>query len=427
MCWLQAKIRGLFPDVFASAIKGITGKVTLLSFFLFFTLFGYGQLATETFESGIPGSWAQANNTVGTTPWTISTDGYMSSGAAFIDPSAENIGLGNTSRHYLITPLVTVPANGEIRFYTKQSDAADHGNIYEVRLSTAGQTDITGYTTVLATYTEAQLSTAYEEKVISIPGSIAPGLNVYIAFVLVNNQPGAAPDADTWFVDNVKVQSAQVCDAVLASNFTVVSAGTETAQLSWTHPTATEFEIQVVADGAPPGTVGTITDNTYSVSGLTEDTDYDVYIKAICSESESTWAGPFSLSTTILGVACDAPIVIPDDGNVYTYSGNLNVFQNPAVSYPNQGSNCLPSTITQNYLNGAKAFFSYTPATDGLVTLTHLINTPSLNDYSSLLIYENCADVGVECIAGTFNSSEGVLKVIPNLFVQAGNTYIIVV
>ena len=164
MCWLQAKIRGLFPDVFASAIKGI------------------------------PGSWAQANNTVGTTPWTISTDGYMSSGAAFIDPSAENIGLGNTSRHYLITPLVTVPANGEIRFYTKQSDAADHGNIYEVRLSTAGQTDITGYTTVLATYTEAQLSTAYEEKVISIPGSIAPGLNVYIAFVLVNNQPGAAPD-----------------------------------------------------------------------------------------------------------------------------------------------------------------------------------------------------------------------------------------
>ncbi len=435
---LRVKFWNLFSGIYRSTTtESVTGKTSLLMFFLLFALTGYGQLATETFESGIPASWAQANNSVDTTPWTISADGYMSSGAAFIDPTAANIGAGNISRHYLITPLVTVPANGEIRFFTKQSDAVDHGNIYEVRLSTAGQTDIAGYTTVLATYTEAQLNTVtplgYEEKIITIPGSIAPGLNVYIAFVLVNDQPGATPDADTWFVDNINVQSAQVCDPVLATDFQATGITTGTANLAWTHPTATDFQIQVIADGATPGTTGTDTDNSYTATGLAEDTDYDVYIKTICSESESIWAGPFDLSTLPPGLSCDSPIIIPDDGTTYSLSSNLDQFQNPDVTYTTQGTNCLPESVTGNYLNGGKVFLSFTPSQDGLLTLSQTTlpfagGTGCFgNANSGVFVYEGCLNVGVECIGGMRTTTTATPSYISNLFVQAGQTYIIVI
>lgn len=424
---LLVKFLKIFSGLFHPVVpKSVLGKASFLMFFLLFAFTANAQLATETFESGIPATWAQANNGLGTTPFGISTDGYnLSTGAAFINPTAENIGAGNTAQYYLVTPLVNVSNGDQIKFYTKQGDATNHGNIYQIKVSTASQTDISSFTTTLATFTESDLSTSYGQKVVTFSG-LGTTVDVYVAFVLINDQPGATPDANSWFIDNVSIQAPQVCDPVLAANFTVSSIGTQSAELNWTHPTTSDFQIQIVADGAPPGTTGFDTDNSYSASGLAVDTDYDVYIKAICSESESIWAGPFNLSTNILGVTCAEPIVIPDDGNTYVYAGNLNVFQNPAVTYTTQGSNCLPSTVTQNYLNGAKAFFSYTPTTSGLITLTHLITTPSTNDYGSLLVYDGCSNVGVECIAGTYNTTEGVTKVIPNLYVEAGTTYIIV-
>src|SRR5690606_22824114 len=133
---LLVKFPKLFSGVFHPVVpKNNFGKVSLLMFFVLFAINANAQLATEDFESGIPAAWGQANNTVGTSTFGISTDGYNSStGAAFIDPTTENIGAGNTAQYYLVTPLVTVPANGEIRFFTKQGDAAEHGNVYQVKL-----------------------------------------------------------------------------------------------------------------------------------------------------------------------------------------------------------------------------------------------------------------------------------------------------
>src|SRR5690606_30131008 len=110
------------------------------------TVAGYGQMATENFESGIPANWTIFNNAVGTLPWTISTDGYLGTDAAFIDPSAENVGNGNIAQYFLVSPLVAVPENGEIRFYTKRAtNNANPGVKYQLRLSTASQPDINGF------------------------------------------------------------------------------------------------------------------------------------------------------------------------------------------------------------------------------------------------------------------------------------------
>ncbi|MHA3789715.1 choice-of-anchor J domain-containing protein [Flavobacterium hauense] len=405
-------------------------KFFLLLFLSLFSMTGYAQLALQNFESGIPATWAQANNAVGTTAFTISTDGYLSSGAAFIDPSSENIGNGNTAQYYLITPSITVPANGQLRFFTKQSSTTDFGNIYQIRISTASQTDISSFNTLLASWTESELNTVtplgYEEKVIDLPSNIAPNLNIYVAFVLINNQNGATPNADTWFIDNVSLQTGQICENVLAEDFTASAITPTTATLSWTHPSATQFQIQVLPTGVLPGTTGTVTGNSYSATLLDPATGYDVYIKSICSESTSVWAGPFPFSTPAIGSSCSSAIIIPNTGAPFVYSGNLDNFQNPDITYDTQGS-CLPASVSGNYLTGGKAFFTYTPTQDGLITITQVTQDTGWNHITGVFVYDGCTNVGVNCLAGLNTSEANVAKKIPNFLVQAGHTYIIVV
>lgn len=410
--------------------KNRIGRAVLVVFFTLFSLNGFAQLALETFEGGIPSTWNKA--TGGTAEWTISNDGYLGGNAAFIDPSTDNIGAGNTARYYLFTKLITVPQNGKLRFFTKQSSTVDYGNIYEVRLSTASQTDPSGYTTLLTSWTETELNPdtplGYVEKVVSIPSNIAPNIQVYIAFVLVNNQVGATPNADTWFIDNVSLLESAICDPVTAENFQASGFTPASANLSWTHPTASQFEIQVVPHGDPIGATGITTGNSYPAAGLDPGEEYDVYIKTLCSSSDfSGWAGPFSFSTPNLGTACSFPIVIPNTGAPYVFSSNLDQFSNPEVVYTTQGTNCLPSSVTGNYLEGDKAFFSYTATQDGLITITQIAGPTGWNYITGVFVYDGCSNVGVACLGGLHTSNAGEAKVIPNLFVEAGHTYIIVV
>lgn len=408
-----------------------------VAFILFFGNAAHAQLALENFSNGIPTTWAQVNTPATSATWGISTDGYLDSSAAYINPGAVNIGAGNTSTHYLITPLVTVPANGEISFYTKQSDVVNHGNIYQVRISTAGQTDPAGFSTILATWTESELNTTtpvgYERKTVAIPSSITPGLGVYIAFVVINDQPGATPDADTWYIDNVSVTSAQVCAPVLADSFQAAGISTTSATLSWSHATATNFEIQVVANNETPGATGTATGSIYNATGLEPGTTYDVYIKTLCSSSSSVWAGPFEFTTRTAGTSCDTAIVIPVTNTPYVYASNLDLFQNPDVTYTTHGNSCLPATVTENYLNGDKAFFTYTPTQNGYIsikqlTLPYAQGTGCFgNALTGVFVYEDCASVGVNCLAGLNTTTTDVPKYISNLYVESGHTYVIVI
>lgn len=424
--------------------KTIIGRLCLVVLLSFISTAGFAQLATQNFDTGIPATWAQAS-VAGTTAWTMSTDGYSgSTGAAFIDPSAENIGSGNTARYYLFTPQFAAPASGEVRFFTKQSSATDFGNVYEVRASTVGPSDISSFTTLLGTFTEAQLTTTagYEEKVVSL-GAIAPGLNIYIAFVLVNQQVGATPNADTWLIDNVSVQTAQVCNPVVATTITAPAANitTSTATINWSHPTATQFQI-IVQEAALPAPAASVTGTTvtgagtsfsYPASGLIASTAYKAYIKTVCSQSTSAWVTTTAntFSTVAVGSYCSNPIIIPATGAPYTFTGNLTTFANAGVTYTNQGSNCLSPGITQNYLNGSKAFFSYTPTQNGLLTVTNVTTAnTALNGYNhttGFFVYDGCTNVGVQCLGGNNTSAAAVPKTIPNVYVEAGHTYIIVV
>lgn len=411
-------------------------RIVIPLFLLFISISAHAQMALETFESGIPATWASFRNNVGTLNWGISPDSYRGTGAAFLNPSAENIGAGNTAQYFLATPIVPIPQNGEIRFYSKQATSANNGAIYQIRLSTAGQTDPAGYTVILKSWTEADLNvgsqTAYEEKIVPIPSNIPVGLNVHIAFVVINTQAGASPSGDAWFLDNIRVMES--CQKVSQTNFSANNITSSGANLAWTHPTAFDFQIQVVTQGTAPAATGISVQNSYAAGSLDADTAYDVYIKTVCdADTASEWAGPFPFRTKKMGLSCASPIVIPVTTTPYVLSSNLNLFADNPTSYTTQGSGCLPAGVTGNFLNGAKAFFSYTPTQNGLLNIKQMTlpSSPGSgcfgNAITGVFVYDNCSTVGVSCLAGLNTTATSVPKYITNLYVQAGHTYIIVI
>lgn len=427
---------GIFQKNYVNKTSAIN-KIFLQRFFallfLIVTSLGYSQLATESFESGIPNTWAVTSNLTPANNWSPTpTGGYLSSGAAFVNP-ALNATTGVTAEYYMISPQFLTPSNGEIRFLNKQGSFTNKGATYQVRISTANQPDISSFNVVLASWTEAQINTvatAYEEKIIPIP-SIPSGIPVYIAFVVVTNQTGTTTTAgDSWFIDNARVISS--CPPV--TGITSV-AGTDSATINWTHPTATNFGIEVVPAGAGHGATGTaVSDTTYTANGLTPNTTYDVYLITNCDASTSSnWAGPFQFTTTLIGLSCGTPIVVPTTvpTTPFVYSGNYQDFYDTAnyTPYTSIGNSCLGTT--QNYLLGDHIFFSYTPTADGLINITQAVNTgaaPCYNDSSSAFIYDSCAGVGTSsaCLGATTTGTNNLTSTIYNTYVQAGHTYIII-
>ena len=266
---LSKPVNGIFQN------KNAFGKNTFQRFFVLFFLiltnFGYSQLATESFESGIPATWAIGGTQGGTSTtftnnWVHTpTGGYLASGGATVNPSTNNT-VGTTAEYFMITPQFLTPTDGQIRFFTKQGSFTNRGTVYQLRISTANQPDLSSFNVTLQSWTESQLNvaaTTWEEKIVNIP-TIPAGIPVYLAFVAITNQTGTtATSGDSWFIDNARVISS--CSPV--TNPMIVPSETGAA-ISWTHPTATQFGIDVVPTGAGHSATGTPTGNSYNAEGL---------------------------------------------------------------------------------------------------------------------------------------------------------------
>lgn len=162
------------------------------------------------FDSGVgQGERWKINSTIVTPPSPPLI--YEGQNAAYIN--RENIGMGNTSEDYLATPLITIPANGVLSFYSRSFTSGDQGTIYQIKIAPASaqQNNPSAYT-LLTEFTENELNTTfniYEAKFIDL--SAYAGTSVYIAFVRKYNQPSTVLDGDRWLVDGVSVNSDLNC------------------------------------------------------------------------------------------------------------------------------------------------------------------------------------------------------------------------
>ncbi|MFZ9968967.1 MAG: fibronectin type III domain-containing protein [Bacteroidia bacterium] len=111
-----------------------------------------------------------------------------------------------------------------------------------------------------------------------------------------------AGDYDLAF-DNFVLEPIPACDA--PSALTAGSVTNNSATLSWTASASSnnyEVAIQAAGAGAPAGSGVAVSGTTYTATGLSSATNYEYYVRTVCSGGNSAWAGPFAFSTAV----CDA-------------------------------------------------------------------------------------------------------------------------
>ncbi|WP_026978869.1 DUF7619 domain-containing protein [Flavobacterium tegetincola] len=400
-------------------------KILLLLLIVFYCCTGFAQFPQDfenenvTVPDGFPPGWLVTDNGIGTTTnWTIqSAASVVINGTKSAYMNRQEIGQGNTSEDWLISPATVVPVNGQLRFFTKQTLAGDNGTIYQVRISTgAAQANLASYT-VLQQWTENQLNQVYnvaEEKLVDLPISTI-GSTVYIAFVRVYTQPTTVQGGDRWIIDDINVKS----KCLTPINLMVLNTGATMATLGWSDLAGSSgYEVEFLPSNMQPTGVSTgiSSTNSFVVTNLIPSTCYKYYVRSTCSNGESSaWAGPYNFCTLSIGSNCTEPIVISN--LPYQTTDHTNNYSNTLIGP--QVSSCIPVSV--NYQSGNDVFYSYT-ATEN-TTLSFTLN--STQTRSSLFIYPSCAGTTGPCLAGTGNTTN--TPRILNYEVAAGSTYIIMI
>jgi gliding motility-associated-like protein len=332
-------------------------KITLLLLFLLISVCGYAQ--TEGFE-GTPspagplpqfwtlnsGTWAIFENN---TPVTVGSgqswednvgtvaDGLQHSGAACAFVSREQIGIGGRSEDYLASPVISIPATGtpELHFWTRLFTSGNQGTEFRVMIAPANdpsnQINPFAYNN-LRVFSELDLiipASNYDTWTeITVPLTDYAGLDVYIAFVRIYDQPTATQDGDRWLVDDFGV--ALRCDPPVTG--TTGSITSNSATLTWTPPTgAPSWEIELIP--AANSFTGAVT-NTHTgpppftippTPGLTPNTAYKYRVRGICANGfTSDWSSASAIFTTLVAPPVCGGNLVDSGGIAGNYTNNAN-------------------------------------------------------------------------------------------------------
>lgn len=244
---------------------------------------------TENFNglaSGIPMCW---DNSDGTTTnngykWNYNASGYESACVRF-----NSYNNSNNLTNMLKTPAMNFPSGKtmQLSFWWKNPAGGD----FSVYISNDGGST---YTTSLKTGLTGQSSWKQEE--IIIPAGFSE--NVVVVFKGTSNYGNG--DAYV-YLDNVTIDEAPACPkptALTASNPTW-----QGATLAWTAGSdETEWKVVYGAAGFDPASEGTtidnVTTNPYTLTGLTPETQYDVYVKAVKGSDVSPVSDKATFTTT---------------------------------------------------------------------------------------------------------------------------------
>jgi gliding motility-associated-like protein len=276
---------------------------------------------TEDFEVDPPLGWTGTGFDGSNGNWDI-TPGAANSGGT--GPSASFSG-GNhleyeasgssTTIASAISPsidLSTAVDGAELSFYI-HAFGDDIGT-----LNVGVGTSATGPFTTEFTYSgELQTADSDPWQAVGVDLSAYLGQTIYIEFSYGGAGTGFEGDLS---IDLMRVEACgSFC--IAPSALAISNVTNNSAEISWTAnsgETEWEYVVQPAGTGTPTGAGTTTTTNPTTVTGLMGDTDYEVYVRAICGPSnESTWTGPVNF-TTFTGVDCAAGPV----NTTYCYTDN---------------------------------------------------------------------------------------------------------
>jgi len=177
----------------------------------------------------------------------------------------------------------------------------DGGVGYELVVGT--MSDVTNASTFVPFDTITMSSTIYEEHTVDFSTWVNPGGHTNIAFM-----HGLGGTFRGIYVDDICWEPIPTCERP-ASIVSIDAITTMGATATWSQSTTTAslgYQYEVVASGGTPGTgasvatgtTSTAVDTSASFVGLSSQTTYDFYIRAVCSMGDtSSWEGPLDFTT----------------------------------------------------------------------------------------------------------------------------------
>ncbi|WP_205728645.1 fibronectin type III domain-containing protein, partial [Flavobacterium sp. J27] len=136
----------------------------------------------------------------------------------------------------------------------------------------------------------------------------------------------------TGWVANVTCAPAPTC--LKPTGITINNITTTEAQINWTDNTgASQWEIEYGPVGFTPGTGNIVAapTNPFTLTNLIAGTSYEVYVRAVCSPTDSSaWTGPNAFNTTICDPSsqCLYSFVLTDSYGDGWNNNTMNVTQN---------------------------------------------------------------------------------------------------
>ena len=290
---------------------------------------------TESFENGL-GCWT-ATRTTGYSNWTSSTSYQYTT----IPDGSKYMKLSNTSwteeRAELTSPIMDLTSleNPYLSYYhIQEAWGSDQGKLYVYYRTSPSAEKV-----LLASFTNNIDS--WQKDSIALP---SPSAEYQIIFEgAVNYDRGVG-------VDMVEVYSfdGETPEECMAPTGLAVSGQTQTsANVTWTAGgNETSWKLQYKLASANGWTNPEVTVNTtpsYTITGLTAGTDYEVRVKAVCgSGNESVWTSSASFTTLNEDQEpCNAPtnVTVTDFGkNSITITWDANGAEKWAAQYRKQGS-----------------------------------------------------------------------------------------
>ncbi len=185
-----------------------------------------------------------------------------------------------------------------------------------------------------------------------------------------------------WFLDDISITAMSPCFTPTAINYYNVT--TSSVDIGWANPmTAVSWEIEYGESGFTQGT-GTIlptTTNPITITGLTQSTCYDFYVRAICTPGEvSNWSLKRTFCTS--QIPADVPFVIDfetESGFEFVnnpFGSNWYIGNAPDVNNTTDGSHGLyissDEGATNSYDNLSAVVWAY----------RDIYFTPSVSDYT---------------------------------------------
>ena len=256
----------------------------------------------ENFDGGLTNSVWNCWNVI-----NDDSDGYTwSQASTYITPrSGSNTahGMGSNNDH-LISPQIALPGamNMRLKIYDIV-ESSTYRNDYYVLVSTTG-TAVSDFTDTLAFYSVT--NTSWTERIIDL--SAYSGMNIYID--LWQNYSGS-----TYYgfgLDDFTIEEIPACVAPTA--LTLDSLSSTTASISWTdNAGASNWDIEYDTTGFTQGTGNSTTasSSAHTISGLTANSSYDIYVRADCGSSQSSWVGPITVYT---GYCIPSPSSVDNSG-----------------------------------------------------------------------------------------------------------------